>query len=93
MSLDLLNKSAGNGDLGFTGHSETYDGLDCVAIFDGTRWRLELLKGSLKVRYVLADQSVNLGDVRLYIKTASPSCTGSIMEVYCVDFDAQALRV
>lgn len=52
VSLDLLNKSGGNGDLGFSGHSETYDGLDCVAVFDGNSWRLELLTGTLKVRHV-----------------------------------------
>ncbi|KAL0044955.1 hypothetical protein WJX82_003097 [Trebouxia sp. C0006] len=52
VSLDLLNKSGGNGDLGFSGHSETYDGLDCVAVFDGESWRLELLTGTLKVRHV-----------------------------------------
>ena len=57
VSLDLLNKSGGNGDLGFSGHSETYDGLDCVAVFDGNSWRLELLTGTLKVRCVSTDQS------------------------------------
>ncbi len=57
VSLDLLNKSGGNGDLGFSGHSETYDGLDCVAVFDGESWRLELSTGTLKVRCVLTDQS------------------------------------
>ncbi len=63
VSLDLLNKSGGNGDLGFGGHSETYDGLDCVAVFDGDSWRLELLTGTLKVRCVLADQSHNIAAV------------------------------
>lgn len=57
VSLDLLNKSGGNGDLGFSGHSETCDGLDCVAVFDGDSWRLELLTGTIKVRCVLTDES------------------------------------
>ena len=48
--LDLSSKQAGQGDLTFNGHSELYDGLDCVAVFDGRSWRLELLAGSVKVR-------------------------------------------
>lgn len=48
--LDLSSKQAGQGDLTFNGHSELYDGLDCVAVFDGQSWRLELLAGSVKVR-------------------------------------------
>ena len=50
VSLEVLNKGAGQGDLEFSGHFDTYDGLDCVAIFDGVSWQLQLLTGSLKVR-------------------------------------------
>ena len=50
VSLDVLNKGAGQGDLGFSGHFNTYDGLDCVAIFDGVSWELQLLTGSLNLR-------------------------------------------
>ena len=51
VSLDLLKKSGDETGLAFTGYSEPYaDGLDCVAIFDGMSWTLQLLSGALKVQ-------------------------------------------
>ena len=51
VSLDLLKKSGDETGLAFTGYSESYeDGLDCVAIFDGMSWTLQLLSGALKVQ-------------------------------------------
>lgn len=53
VSLDLLKKSGDETGLAFTGYSEPYeDGLDCVAVFDGTSWTLQLLSGGLKVQHV-----------------------------------------
>lgn len=51
VSLDLLKKSGEETGLAFTGYSESYDdGLDCVAMFDGMSWTLQLLSGALKVQ-------------------------------------------
>ncbi len=39
-------------DVHFTGSTEhAKDELDCVAVFDGTSFRLELLSGQVKLRW------------------------------------------
>ncbi len=43
---DAANPSA---DIAFSGRYEaTRDDLDCVAVFDGREWRLELVQGLVK---------------------------------------------
>lgn len=44
-----LPSSSGSMPVQFSGRREvSKDGLDCVAIFDGTRFRLEVLQASVK---------------------------------------------
>lgn len=47
--LSLPDAAMEDGDMAFSGRYErSRDGLDCVAIFDGATWRLELLDGLVK---------------------------------------------
>jgi hypothetical protein len=47
-----LPNEAGDMDVHFTGSTEhAKDELDCVAVFDGTSFRLELLSGQVKLRW------------------------------------------
>lgn len=55
----------------FSGHSERYDGLDCVAVFDGRVWRLEMLAGSVKVRYAFRSEGAIPSCSNLYNITGS----------------------
>lgn len=46
VSLQIPNVAEGMPGLGFEGQwAPTQEGLDCVALFDGKSWRLELLSG------------------------------------------------
>ena len=55
VSLQVPNAVDGMPDLGFEGQwAPTHEGLDCVAMFDGKCWRLELLAGiGTNIRYHL----------------------------------------
>lgn len=53
VSVQLPNSSTGAVDLGFQGKFEpSRDDLDCVAVFDGTTFHLELMSGSVKCKCV-----------------------------------------
>ena len=50
-TLMLPNTNTGMADLEFRGSFEpSKDGLDAVALFDGTCWRLELIDAALNLR-------------------------------------------
>ncbi len=47
--VNLPDAAAQGTDMSFSGrHEHSRDGLDCVAIFDGVSWRLELVQGLVK---------------------------------------------
>lgn len=49
MTVNLPYAAAQAADMSFNGrYEQSRDGLDCVAIFDGSTWRLELVQGLAK---------------------------------------------
>ena len=47
--MNLPDTSFPEADMSFSGrHEHSRDGLDCVAIFDGVSWRLELVQSQAK---------------------------------------------
>lgn len=47
--MNLPDAAAQGADMSFSGRQEqSRDQLDCVAIFDGVSWRLELVQGLVK---------------------------------------------
>lgn len=58
--VQLPDAASPSADITFSGRYEaTRDDLDCVAVFDGSEWRLELVQGLVKTlktdRYATSD--------------------------------------
>lgn len=64
MTLQVANAAAGQPSITFEGKwAPAQPGIDCVAIFDGSRWRLEKLAGTASnIRSSVWAQDMNLTD-------------------------------